>query len=152
MVTSAAFAQTITPQVIATAGNHSTITGMQVSWTIGETITSTISNGNNTITQGFHQPDTVIVISLEEKSESGILVNVFPNPTSDIISINLTNNLKNLQLELFDMTGKLLQAREIGTFENHIQINMVDYANANYLLRIHSIDDDTNYNYKLIKQ
>lgn len=143
-------AQSISPQVIASAGTHYTGSNAQLSWTIGEPVITTISNGNNTITQGFHQT-LLNVTSVEEQSLAGVNVTVFPNPTSDVLNINLTNNLKNLQMDLFDMTGKLLQARGIGASEGNVQINMTEYARANYLLRVYSADGSVNYTYKVQK-
>lgn len=132
-------AQSISPQVIASAGTHYTGSNAQLSWTIGEPVITTVSNGTNTITQGFHQT-LLNVTSAEEQTVSGKNVTVFPNPTSDLLNINLTNNLKDLQMDLFDMNGKLLQAREIGAAEGNVQIQMTEYARANYLLRVYSAD------------
>lgn len=60
------FAQTITPQVINTAGGGGTVgsTGVETYYNIGEPITSTINNSSNTITQGFLQPDILGVLDL----------------------------------------------------------------------------------------
>ncbi|MCG3166823.1 MAG: hypothetical protein POELPBGB_02606 [Bacteroidia bacterium] len=143
-------AQSISPQVIASAGTHYTGSNAQLSWTIGEPVITTVSNGSNIITQGFHQT-LLNVTSVEEESIAGVNVTVFPNPTSDLLNINLTNNLKDLQMELFDMTGKLLQARKIGAAEGNIQISMTEYARANYLLRVYAADGSVNYTYKVQK-
>ena len=117
---------------------------------MGEPIITTVSNGSNTITQGFHQT-LLNVTSVEEQSIAGVNVTVFPNPTSDVLNINLTNNLKDLQLDLFDMSGKLLQARKIGAAESNLQISMNEYARANYLLRVFAVDGSVNYTYKVQK-
>lgn len=54
-----AFSQTVTPSVINSAGGGGSVgvTGMEVYYNIGEPIITTISNGNNAVTQGFLQPD-----------------------------------------------------------------------------------------------
>lgn len=142
--------QSISPQVIASAGTHYTGSNGQLSWTIGEPVITTVSNGNNIITQGFHQT-LLNVTSVEEQSIAGVNVTVFPNPTSDVLNINLTNNLKDLQMDLIDMAGKLLQARGIGATEGNVQISMTEYARANYLLRVYSTDGSVNYTYKVQK-
>jgi len=142
--------QSISPQVIASAGTHYTGSNAQLSWTIGEPVITTVSNGSNIITQGFHQT-LLTVISVEEQTVAGVNVNVFPNPTSDMVNINIVNNLKALQMDLFDMNGKLLHARKIGAAEGNVQISMTDYARANYLLRIYSADQSVNFTYKVQK-
>ena len=142
--------QSISPQVIASAGTHYSAGSAQLSWTIGEPVITTVSNGSNIITQGFHQTQ-LNSVTVEEQTIAGLNVTVFPNPTADVLNINLVNNLKDLQLDLFDMNGKLLQARKIGSAESNLQISMSEYARANYLLRVYSIDGSVNYTYKVQK-
>ncbi len=142
--------QSISPQVIASAGTHYSAGNAQLSWTIGEPVITTVSNGSNIITQGFHQT-LLTTTAVEEQTVAGVNVSVFPNPTADVLNINLVNNLKDLQLDLFDMNGKLLQARKIGAVEGNVQISMNEYARANYLLRVYSIDGSVNYTYKVQK-
>ncbi len=142
--------QSISPQVIGSAGTHYAAGNAQLSWTVGELVITTVSNGSNIITQGFHQT-LLTATAVEEQTEAGINVNVFPNPTQDVLNVNIVNNLKDLQMELFDMNGKLLQAREIGAAEGTVQINMTEYARANYLLRVYAVDGSVNYTYKVQK-
>ena len=52
-------AQTISNKVIANGGGYSSAGGYSLSYTIGETITTTLSNGGYVITQGFQQPFTM---------------------------------------------------------------------------------------------
>ncbi len=143
-------AQSISPQVIASAGTHFTGSNAQLSWTIGEPVITTVSNGSNIITQGFHQT-LLNITAVEEQSIPGMNVSVFPNPTADKVNINLTNNLKDLNMDLYDMEGKLLQSRKIGAAEGNVQFSMLEYARANYLLRIYSADGSVNYTYKVQK-
>ena len=44
-------------QVLATSGNSDSNSRIKVSWTMGEAVIQTVSNTNNTLTQGFQQPD-----------------------------------------------------------------------------------------------
>ncbi|MCG3166207.1 MAG: hypothetical protein POELPBGB_01984 [Bacteroidia bacterium] len=142
--------QSISPQVIASAGTHYAAGNAQLSWTVGEPVITTVSNGSNIITQGFHQT-LLNATAVEEQTVAGINVNVYPNPVQDVLNVNIVNNLKNLQMELFDMSGKLLQARGIGAAESTVQVNMTEYARANYLLRIYAADGSVNYTYKVQK-
>ncbi|MFC2176342.1 hypothetical protein ACFLR1_05175, partial [Bacteroidota bacterium] len=47
--------QSISPEVIASAGGHFDNGTTQLSWTLGEVAIDTYDNGTNIITQGFHQ-------------------------------------------------------------------------------------------------
>ena len=51
-----AFSQSIERQVFASSGGHGQMPNAGLCWTIGESVIVTISNGNNTLTQGFQQP------------------------------------------------------------------------------------------------
>lgn len=55
------FAQTISPQVINTAGGGGSVgsTGVELYYNIGEPMVSTLNNNTHAITQGFLQPDIV---------------------------------------------------------------------------------------------
>ena len=49
-------AQSLSPKVIASAGGYFTGGGNSLSWTMGETFTTTLASANVTLTQGFQQP------------------------------------------------------------------------------------------------
>ncbi|QQR87726.1 MAG: hemagglutinin protein [Flavobacteriales bacterium] len=52
-------AQSISPSVIGSAGGTGIVGTTTLSWTIGETAVSTLDNGSNILTLGFHQGDPV---------------------------------------------------------------------------------------------
>lgn len=56
-----AMAQSISPSVIASSGGSGTVGGVTVDWTVGEVAVTTLDNGTNILTQGFHQGDPVKV-------------------------------------------------------------------------------------------
>lgn len=51
-----AFAQTLSPKVMPSSGGYFSAGGKSLSWTMGETFTSTLTAGNVQLTQGFQQP------------------------------------------------------------------------------------------------
>ncbi|MBN2174518.1 MAG: hypothetical protein JW731_10310, partial [Bacteroidales bacterium] len=51
-----AFAQSVSPEVIASAGDYFENSTGSLSWTLGEVMNETFSNGSNILTQGFQQP------------------------------------------------------------------------------------------------
>lgn len=54
-------AQSITPDVTPTAGGYFTGGGNSISWTMGETFTSTLQNGSVLVSQGEQQPELDIL-------------------------------------------------------------------------------------------
>jgi len=57
----ALFAQSLTPKVLATAGNYATGSGLSLSQTIGETFNKTLQNGSTILTQGEQQPPSGVI-------------------------------------------------------------------------------------------
>lgn len=143
-------AQSISPDVVASAGAHFTGSNAQLNFTIGEPVTTTLSNGSNMLTQGFHQT-MLTVTAVNEQTIAEIAVTVFPNPTSDQVNVQLVNNKEDLQLDLFDLNGKLLQTCKINADQSNVQLGMAEYAIAHYVLRIYSSDARVSYSYKIQK-
>ena len=126
-------AQTLTPQVLSTAGT-SFVNGTNVlDWTLGEPATFTLDNGTNLLTQGFHQND--LLITEIDNTENSFGVTVFPNPTADFVQIQFDKATDNNVIELFSVEGKLLLSETISA-TNVAQINMSNYANGTYLLKV----------------
>ncbi|QQS30802.1 MAG: hypothetical protein IPM47_07715 [Sphingobacteriales bacterium] len=60
-------AQSLSHQVMASGGTSTSNGGYSIAYTIGESVTTTISAGNNILTQGFHQPDLEMIVKLLAK-------------------------------------------------------------------------------------
>ena len=61
-------------------------------------------------------------------------ISVYPNPTIDVITIDIGGNeLKNSQYEIFNITGKLITSN---TIKNKKQlIDLTHFSKGNYLLK-----------------
>jgi len=58
-------AQITSPEVISSSGAYFSNTSGSMSWTLGETVTETFSNGSNILTQGFQQPVSVSITGID---------------------------------------------------------------------------------------
>lgn len=128
-------AQSITPEVVASAGEHFDNGTVQLSWTLGEVAVQTYDNGTNILTEGFHQPE-LLVTSIEEVSELNMSVNIFPNPSTEFINIEFMGNKTDMLVELFDMHGKIVRQIDVRAFQMETGINVADIAAGGYLLRL----------------
>lgn len=132
----ALLSQSKTLELNPAAGDEFTSDNMTLTWSIGEGIIETFSNNEIILTQGFHQP-TLKITQIDETEESDFQINVYPNPTSDIVQINFISNKEiNCSAQLFDMSGKLLFSKNIKGTEVTENINLTDYSSTLYLLRI----------------
>lgn len=64
-------------------------------------------------------------------------INIYPNPSSDIIALNIDqNNLTDLTLNIYNVTGSLVKT--ILLKQNQQQINVNDLSSGIYLVEIKS--------------
>ncbi len=144
--TNSFFAQTLSPEVISSAGTEFTNGSNSLSWTLGEPVTSTLTN-NTVVTQGFHQDNLIIsgIDSPKEPDGSGIAV--FPNPVSDIVLVQIKSNAdEQNSLELYDADGKLLLTRQMTSQLG--EISMMSYPSGTYILKVRG---SSLKSYKIIK-
>lgn len=143
-------------QVISTAGNHSENDIVQLSWTIGEPVIFTLSNGSNILTQGMHQ-SKLIIDAIEEIGISGLEISAFPNPANEFVNLQVqqllteqpNEMLKDISFHLYDMNGKVLMQKQIVNIETIIQMN--GYSPSTYFLKI-MIGKKIIKTFKIIKQ
>lgn len=79
------------------------------------------------------------------EEETKKIISIFPNPTSDYINVNSTENIRNINL--MDLTGKVIF--------NHIgnDLKLIDISNINkglYILNI-TLQNDSEYSTKIFK-
>jgi hypothetical protein len=58
-------AQSVSPQVVSSAGDYYEGTNASLSWTLGEIATETFATGNVILTQGFQQPFSIILAGID---------------------------------------------------------------------------------------
>jgi len=121
-------------EVISSAGDfHSTGTH-SVSWTLGEPVIDTWSASGTVLTQGFQQP-ILVSVSIYENPDLNYAINAFPNPTSDFLNLEVSSgNLNSMWYYLFDVTGKLLDSRQI--VSEHTEIVFSHLPAASYFVKI----------------
>lgn len=131
-------------EVISPSGNAYNNSGVHLYWTIGETVTTTEDDGNNIITQGFHQPQ-VTISTIKESTNTTFTV--YPNPTTNYFTIEADNKV-NFSVFLTDLNGKNIQSFLLN--ELTTQINIEEYPAGIYLLTIK--ENEAINTYKIIKK
>jgi hypothetical protein len=66
-------------------------------------------------------------VSINEKTQ---LVNIYPNPTNENITISIENFNGNIQTEVYNLIGNRLQTT------NETTISLQDYARGIYILKV----------------
>jgi hypothetical protein len=127
-------------QVVAPAGGNGQSSDTQVSWTLGETVTTTVTGENNTLTQGFQQPN-LLVTAIKTEFDCAFAVNAFPNPTGNILMVHVENiEIRDLQYVLLDLNGKILEKKLLEG--NITAVSIENYPAGIYLLKIKQSGDE----------
>ena len=148
LISGISYSQSTTPEVISSAGDHFSNSNLSISWTIGEPIVETHSVGTATITQGFHQ-GLYNIVSVEEQLLEPV-ISIFPNPTTDYISVEIKNQGENAyEVFLFDNLGKVLVSKKYSGIQ---QINLMQYAKAMYYIKVVDVKNKTYNSYKIVKK
>lgn len=139
--------QSLSQQVVGVTGNFSTSNGNSLSFTVGEAAVQTLSN-SNILTQGFQQPDKLVVSGITETNSFSQLA-IYPNPTQDNLFIKL-HSATPVTVQLTDMLGRnLFESSESFSDNKLITIPMKNFPAGTYLLTV--TDDKRNTSsYKII--
>jgi hypothetical protein len=143
-------AQSFAPDVIGSAGTYVSTASGSMSWTIGEAITETGSSVNNFFTQGFQQPDSLIVTGILPVNETKI--SVYPNPVVNNLIVSLPASSGNYSVEVYDMQGQLLQRENIESSTGQsFDISFAGLSNGIYLVNIIHAETHLMNSYKINK-
>jgi hypothetical protein len=134
-------AQSSTQSVVNATGTSYKGTDYQVDWSVGELALvdqMKAGNGQLIITNGFLQPQTLLALD-RNRHFNADEVRVLPNPTYDIVEINLlTAQQGTVSMEIYDANGKVLVRRNVQSLgAGHLErISLKPHAAGTYFLRI----------------
>ena len=133
-------------EVISSQGDSYSNASGSVDFTIGEVVIDTGSDGNNDLTQGFHQTNWNFV-GLDDHNPS-IDVSVFPNPLEKHLNIQ-TGAFKGMNYIMYDAAGRIV--RQGALLEETTQIKTTELLPASYSLVIRDENNTTIKTFKLVK-
>jgi len=122
----------IAPSINNPAGIDGKVNDIFITSSIGEPAITTLKTTHGYITQGFLQPEALPCTDIE-------LV-FYPNPTKDIITIEVDGCEVGIQsVQVIDLWGRVI---ETVTSPKDNQVNLGDYAQGVYLLKVKLTNDD----------
>lgn len=136
-------------EVVATAGNTLSNANGTMSYTLGEVVANTLTIGDKTITQGFHQ--SMLSVSIESQiKDLDFSINAFPNPVTTTLTLRIgKENVLGLIYSLYDLGGKLLDQKNLLNAETAIPFDQL--KSGTYIINIHE-GSKTLKTFKIIKQ
>lgn len=115
-------------------GNISSPSG-NVSYSIGQTFYEPITSASGSVMLGVQQSYEITETLGVEITEINLNLNIYPNPTSDILYFKIGfEDYKKYRYEFFDGNGKLLTGKPVN--ESQTSIRIASYPAASYLLKV----------------
>jgi hypothetical protein len=120
-------------QVVATQGSTFSNSNGSMSFTIGEGVAQTLTGDSKALTQGFQQSG--ISVSLLSDMDQSFIITVYPNPTSDIITLKIARkDPGDLQYLVFDLNGIMLMQKNVEAPDTPIDLSHL--SKGMYIIKI----------------
>ena len=117
----------------ATGGNASG-SGGTVSYSVGQIAYTTNTGSNGSVAQGVQQAYEIFSVGIID-TDLNISLQVYPNPTTNFLTLNVgKSELSNLNFQLYDLTGKLIENKKITSTTETIR--MENLPSATYFLKV----------------
>lgn len=120
-------AQSISREVIGSAGEELSSTNIQLNISVGEAVITTLESPNILLTQGFQQPEVNLgtVDELQLNNE----ISMYPNPASDVLNLKFISNelsSEQIMVRIFDVGGQLVLQEDGELFPGSSQSFQLD--------------------------
>ena len=122
-------------QAITATGGDASGSGGTVAYSVGQVVYTTYTGSTGSVAQGVQQPYEISIVLGLENNEISLSMQAFPNPTVDYLTLSLSKlELSNLNFELLDISGKLIENRKITSTTETIR--MENLPCASYFLKV----------------
>ena len=132
---------TLSPTVIASAGDYAKVGNISLSWTLGEIAVSTLSQGDLILTQGFQQsyvlPDGIELNPIDWQ------IIAYPNPVKNELKIQFdVLEPTDFWVEIQDVTGRTLSQKQYKEIHpgDIVPVSMSSYKVGVYFFRVFTPD------------
>jgi hypothetical protein len=147
LVTTMGYSQTISKQVIGTAGKTQSNSNLKVSWTAGEPVVGLMTAGGNQLGNGYYPALDLQALSVED-NVLDVQLRVYPNPTTQ--SLYVTHpDVNSFGITIVDLNGKQLYS---GTINKDEPLDVSNYTQGMYMVTIENATTNKKNTYKIIKK
>ena len=141
------FSQTISKQVIGTAGKTQSNSNLKVSWTTGEPVVGLMTAGGNQLGNGYYPAMDIQALSIDDVALN-VEIMLYPNPTSQSLYVSHPD-LTSFQIQIVDLNGKQVYS---GTIEKEVPLDVSSYTQGMYMVTIEDTTTHKKNTYKIIKK
>jgi hypothetical protein len=141
------FSQTISKQVIGTAGKTQSNSNLKISWTTGEPVVGLMTAGGNQLGNGYYPAMDIQALSIDDVTLN-VEIKVYPNPTSQSLYVSHPD-LTSFQIQIVDINGKQIHT---GSIDKEVPLDVSSYTQGMYLVTIEDTINHKKNTYKIIKK
>ena len=145
-VSAVGYSQSISKQVIGTAGKTQTNSNLKVSWTTGEPVVGLMTAGGNQLGNGYYPAMDLQALSVEDNTLEA-QIKVYPNPTSQMLYVSHPK-INSFGIQIVDLNGKQVYT---GIISKDQSLDVSNYSQGMYLITIENKEANKNNTYKIIK-
>jgi hypothetical protein len=146
LMTTISYSQTISKQVIGTAGKTQSNSNIEVTWTIGEPIVGIMTAGGNQLGNGYHPALNLQALSIEDITLE-VQIKLYPNPTSEFLYIS-SPMIDSFNIQIEDLSGKQVY---MGNISKDQPLDVSSYSQGMYMVTIENKENNKRNTYKIIK-
>lgn len=139
--------QTISKQVIGTAGKTQTNSNLKVSWTTGESVVGLMTAGGNQLGNGYYPAMNINALKIEDIALD-LQIKVYPNPTTQLLYVSHPD-LNSFLIQITDLSGKQVYS---DTINKDQPLDISNYTQGMYLITIENKEANKKNTYKIIKK
>jgi hypothetical protein len=153
-----ALGQEISPQTISSSSVSFENLSSSITFTVGELIVQTFTDSvgeGGSLGSGYTNTSTSTtqVEAVDVPLKELVIVNVYPNPTVDMVYVDLQKTkLSEIYLAVYDISGKLMTEDKFQINNNHIVINTNNWAQGTYFINLIGEREEKIGVYKIIKK
>ena len=147
LVTTIGYSQTISKQVIGTAGKTQPNSNLKVSWTAGEPVVGLMTAGGNQLGNGYYPALDLQALSIEDNILD-VQLRIYPNPTSQSLYVSHPD-VNSFGISIVDLNGKQLYS---GTINKNQPLDVSNYTKGMYMVTIENTITNKKNTYKIIKK
>ena len=120
---------------INASGGNATGSEGSASFSVGQMVYSTHTGEQGSVVEGVQQAFEISVLGVEEFENINASLRVYPNPVSEYLVLEVKElDLDNLNFQLFDIRGRLLQSKKI--INDQTTISMSGLGTAVYFVKV----------------
>jgi hypothetical protein len=124
-------------QTTLSSGGNGSGTGGSFAYSVGQTMYTAQSNSSTSLSKGVQQGfELFLITGLEDEDRFGLAATVFPNPTSNYLTVELKNYSPDTAIEifLFDSKGQQVHRQQVVDVQTQIAVEYL--SPALYVLKL----------------